>query len=157
MHDNLIIWYSNNIRTLQFIPSTTPIHFGKRRSITKLFGYNYEKRNPFDWYHKSSYSGRYLNFLSNHSISPKRGTIISLVDKALLLSGAENHTKNLIVINTLLLENDYPLDFICNTIKKRIHNLIKQKIETRVRSNNEIEPNRTSWFTSIYTFYYREI
>ena len=79
--------------------------------------------------------------------SQKRGTIIGLVDKALLLSDAENHTENLIIINTPL-ENDYPLDFIFNTVNKKIHSLMKEKMkETRIRSNNEIELDRISWFT----------
>jgi len=43
MYGNPFIWY-NNIRTFQLIPSMTPIHFGKRRRVTKLFGYNYEER-----------------------------------------------------------------------------------------------------------------
>ncbi|KYN16751.1 hypothetical protein ALC57_10948, partial [Trachymyrmex cornetzi] len=33
----------------------------------------------FDWYHKLTFSGRYLNFLSHHPISQKRGTIAGLV------------------------------------------------------------------------------
>ena len=101
-------------------------------------------------YHKSSYSGKYLNFLSKHPISQKRDTIKSLVDKA--LSDAKN-TENLkFVINTLL-ENDYSLDFIFNTVNKRIHSLMKQKVETPIHSNNEIESDRTSWFSFIYIFY----
>jgi len=43
----------------------------------------------FDWYHKQSYSGRYLNYFSNHPTSQKRDTfIIKLVDKVLILSDA---------------------------------------------------------------------
>jgi len=33
----------------------------------------------FDWYHKPTFSGKYLNFLSEHSLSPKRGTIINML------------------------------------------------------------------------------
>ena len=51
-----------------------------------------------------------------------------LVDKAFLLSDFMFHTKNLtFIINSVLLDNDYPLTFIFDTIKKnqRIKNLLK--------------------------------
>jgi len=32
----------------------------------------------FDWFHKPTFSGRYLNFLSQHPLSQKRGTIINM-------------------------------------------------------------------------------
>jgi len=40
----------------------------------------------FDWSHKSTFSNRYLNFYSQHSLTQKRGTVISMTDRALLLS-----------------------------------------------------------------------
>lgn len=39
-----------------------------------------------DWYHKSTFSGRYLNFKSNHPHYAKKETVIDLVDRAFLLS-----------------------------------------------------------------------
>ena len=39
-----------------------------------------------DWYRKPTFSGRFLNFYSNHPIAQKRGTIFSLVDRTILLS-----------------------------------------------------------------------
>ena len=50
----------------------------------------------FDWYQKPTYSGRILNFWSQHPISQKRGVISGLVDKAFLLSHRDFHGKNLI-------------------------------------------------------------
>jgi len=35
----------------------------------------------FDWYHKPSFSRRFLNFLFQHPFSQKRGTIIGMTDK----------------------------------------------------------------------------
>jgi len=35
----------------------------------------------FNWYHKPTFSGRYLNYLSQHPISQKKGTIIGMVDR----------------------------------------------------------------------------
>ncbi|KYM98511.1 hypothetical protein ALC62_10773 [Cyphomyrmex costatus] len=73
-----------------------------------------------DLYRKPTFSGRFLNFLSNHPISQKRGVIYSLVDRAFLLSDVVFHEKNLILIINILLDNDYPLSFIFDTINQRI-------------------------------------
>jgi len=43
------------------------------------------QRIIFDTYHKT-FSGRFLNFHSNHLLCHKRGTIISFIDKIFLLS-----------------------------------------------------------------------
>jgi hypothetical protein len=40
----------------------------------------------FDWYHKPTFSGRYLNFLSAHPLSQKRGTIMGMVDSISTIS-----------------------------------------------------------------------
>jgi len=40
----------------------------------------------FSWYQKPTFSGRFLNFHSYHSFSHKKGTIISLIDRIVLLS-----------------------------------------------------------------------
>lgn len=48
----------------------------------------------FDWFHKPTFSGRYLNFLSQHPSCQKRGTVISLTDRAFLLSHPRFHAKN---------------------------------------------------------------
>jgi len=44
------------------------------------------KKIEFDWFHKPTFSGRYLNFLSLHPITQKRGSLMSMIDRALLLS-----------------------------------------------------------------------
>jgi len=64
-------------------------------------------RFVFDWYHKSTFSGRFLNFHSNHPISQKEGIIFSLIDKVFLFSDCKFHTKNLTFIINILLDNDY--------------------------------------------------
>jgi len=62
----------------------------------------------FNWYHKPTFSGRYLNFLSQHPLSQKRGTIVGMVDRAILLSHPIFHRDNLRMIIKVLLDNDYP-------------------------------------------------
>ena len=37
-------------------------------------------RFGFDWYRKPTFSGRFLNFNSNHPMAQKRGTILSLTE-----------------------------------------------------------------------------
>jgi len=74
----------------------------------------------FDWYHKSTYSGRLLNFHSKHPLSQKRGIITSSTDKILLLSNPEFHQKNFLFLINNLLMNDYPLDIIFDSIRKRL-------------------------------------
>ena len=118
-----------------------PLHFIHQREDESLI---------FDRYHKPSYSRRYLNFFSNHPISQKKDTIIGLVNKAILLSNVENHTDNLKFIINILFNNNYSLDFIFNTINKRIQSLTRQKIEVPVHSDNTNSPDRTSWFIVPY-------
>jgi len=81
----------------------------------------------FYWYRKLTFLGRFLHFHSNHSIAQKKGTIFSLVYRAFLLSDFMFHTKNLTFIINVLLDNDYPLIFIFDTVNQRIKNLLKKK------------------------------
>jgi len=74
----------------------------------------------FDWYHKPTYSGRLLNFHSKHPMSQKRDVITSSTDKILLLSNPEFHQKNFLFLIDNLLMNDYPLDMIFYSIRKRL-------------------------------------
>ena len=77
-------------------------------------------RFVFDWYRKPTFSGRFLNFNSNHPMAQKKGTILSLVDRASLLSNFRFHTQNLTFIINILLDNDYPLTFIFDIVNQRI-------------------------------------
>jgi len=61
----------------------------------------------FDWYHKDTFSGRYLHFLSQHSLCQKRGTIIGLIDKVFRLSHPVYHYKNIKMAINILLNNGY--------------------------------------------------
>src|SRR5436190_52460 len=49
----------------------------------------------FDWFHKPTFSGRFLNFESHHPLCHKIGTAIGLFDRAFLLSHPDFHQKNL--------------------------------------------------------------
>jgi len=59
----------------------------------------------FNWYQRPTFSGRFLNFESQH----KRGTIISSIDRILLFH-LEFHKENFDFIINILLDNRYSLD-----------------------------------------------
>lgn len=90
----------------------------------------------FDWFHKSTFSGRYLNFFSQHPMCQKRGTIIGLVDRAISLSHPIYHKKNLELCINVLLMNCYPLDFIFETIQSRLHTKFKRNGEINFDNTN---------------------
>ena len=87
----------------------------------------------FDWFHKQTFSGRFLNFESHHPLCHKKGTAIGLFDKAFLLSHPDFHKKNLELAINCLLNNGYPLTFIFDTLRERLNSLFgkfgKQKKE----------------------------
>jgi len=105
----------------------------------------------FDWYHKPTFSGRYLNYWSQHPLSQKKGTIIGLVDRIFLLSHPEFYLKNFSFIIRTLLENDYLLKLIFNTMGTRIKSLINGKtLQQNDNKDNELISNKKIWFTVLY-------
>ncbi|XP_011705916.1 PREDICTED: uncharacterized protein LOC105461126 [Wasmannia auropunctata] len=82
-----------------------------------------DNRVVVDWYHKSTFSGRYLSFFSNHPMCHKIGTIYGLVDRAIMLSHPSYQQKNLEFCVGLLLDNGYPLELIFKTINSRLKNI----------------------------------
>ncbi|KYN40057.1 hypothetical protein ALC56_05544 [Trachymyrmex septentrionalis] len=107
-----------------------------------------KNRCNFDWYRKPTFSGRFLNFHSNHPLTQKIGTIFSLIDRAFLLSDGMFHTKNLTFIINILLQKDYPLDFIFDSINQRIKNWIKKRHKVHnVVTDSDCTNESTSWLT----------
>lgn len=103
----------------------------------------------FDWFQKPT-SGRYLNYHSHHPISHKKGIIIGLTDRIVMLSHPRFHEKNLTKAIKILLDNCYPLDFIFNTIRDRLKKLLfknDHNINVEVSENN----NNKKWFTVPFT------
>jgi len=109
---------------------------------------NNNNRIEFDWFHKPTFSGRFLSFLSAHPLSQKKGTLI-MIDRAFLLAHPRFHLKNLNFIINTFISNDYPIDFIFNTINSRLRRLIKKKT---CISSNKIDNNveKIHWFTVPY-------
>ena len=73
-----------------------------------------------NWHRKNTFSGRYLNYFSNHSLNQKIGIIKNVVDTAILLSHEKFHEENLETIKNLLILNNYPKNLINKHIKSRI-------------------------------------
>ena len=99
------------------------IHGGKKLNFLDTIIFISNNRFVFDWYRKPTFSERFLNFHSNHPIAQKKGTIFSIIDRAFLLPDFMFYTKNLTLIINILLDNDYPLTFIFDTVNQRIKNL----------------------------------
>ncbi|KYN29720.1 hypothetical protein ALC57_00983 [Trachymyrmex cornetzi] len=88
----------------------------------------------YDWYHKPSFSARYLNYFSCHQRCHKMGIIMSLIDRVLLLSHPTFHEKNFKFIINILLTNGYPLKLIFESIRKRLHTKFRL-LKTRVKEH----------------------
>ena len=80
-----------------------------------------------NWYRKSIWSGRYINFFSNHSVSHKIGIIYSLTDRAILLSNKCFHISNLNCRRFTLLKNGYPLELLNEKIFQRYREIISNQ------------------------------
>ncbi|KYN28478.1 hypothetical protein ALC57_02090 [Trachymyrmex cornetzi] len=80
-------------------------------------------------FHKSTYSGTFLNFHSNYPNCHKKGTLINSIDKVLTLSHPIFIQKNLINVIDAFLKNCYPLSYIFTIVKNRIkyHTLNNEK------------------------------
>lgn len=66
-----------------------------------------------------------INFMSQHYLSQKRGTTLDIVDET-SLSHPKFHQKINLVMETLL-NNDYPLNFIFDTINNRLRSLLNKR------------------------------
>ena len=88
-----------------------------------------------NWYRKPTFSGRYLNYHSEHPNEHKISVVTSLVDRAILLSDDRFHNSNLTLIEKILINNNYPIQFIKKHVKKRC-NILRMRI-------NNVDDNRT--------------
>jgi len=93
-------------------------------SFLDLLLYRSDHKIHIDWFHKKTFSGRFLSFYSSHPLCHKIGTIYSLIDRAFLLSDPIFHQKNIELIIKLLLDNGYPLSLIFEKINNRLKTLI---------------------------------
>lgn len=136
-----------NIKNFQLFPWTVRLQFtlevGTENSLNFLDVSIIvdEHRIIFDTYKKSTFSERYLNFHSQHPGCHKRGVIYSLFDKIFFLFHPRKfHSKNIIKMIKILLQNGYSFPFIFSSIQMRIkfHSNKTNKITTnQVREYNK--------------------
>lgn len=65
-----------------------------------------------DWYQKSTNSGRYLHFNSNHPLKHKINLVLALKNRIEKISSNTYYYKNLKILYNTLLNNDYPPSFL---------------------------------------------
>jgi len=90
----------------------------------------------FNWFHKPTFSGRFLNYNSQHSFTHKKSTIISLINKVIMLSHPEFQRSNFDFIIKILMDNGYPLDLIFSTRKRLFFRLNHPKSQKHSYEKN---------------------
>jgi len=93
--------------------------------------------------------------ITNLNTLPKKKGLLGTVDRVFLISHTNFHQKNLEQMVKILLDNDYPLNFIFDIIRKNIKVLINKKILNQTVNNNNDSSNKdkkkkTNWFTIPY-------
>lgn len=88
-----------------------------------------------DWYHKPTFSERFLNFHSQHSFKQKYNIINNLKSRALKLSHPDFHQQNLNNITTYLTKNNYPKKLV----KKLLNQTVPTNTNTCLLRNNQVK------------------
>ena len=93
-----------------------------------------------EWYTKATWSGRYLNFFSNHAMSQKKSVIIGIADRAIKLSDPHFRTKTIKKAKDILLKNSYPIRLINSIFTARLqkNNILSQNNAQTVNPQNKI-------------------
>jgi len=128
--------YHNRIKfTIEFEENRSLSFLDLRLTIT-------DNLIHIDWFHKKTFSGRFLSFYSSHPLCHKIGMIYGLIDRAFLLSHPMFHQKNIEFIIDTLVENGYPLDFIFDKIRSRLKTLIYSNKNSNKNNNNSEDVNK---------------
>ncbi|KYN11463.1 hypothetical protein ALC57_16381 [Trachymyrmex cornetzi] len=111
---------------------TTEHEENHRLNFLDLSVINKDNKIILDWFHKKTFSGRYLSYFSNHPTCHKIGMIFSLVDRTILLCNPIFFKKNIELIIQILKDNGYPIDFIFDSIRinvRILNNCINKRIK----------------------------
>ena len=109
-------YYFNNINpNIQF---TYEIEKDNNINFLDLLLINNDNKIITNWFQKSCFSGRFLNYNSYHPRSHKICIIYNLVDRAIQLSDMRFHNKTIKFCKNLLLLNDYTTKFFNKYVKK---------------------------------------
>jgi len=124
---------------------------GRELNFLDLTIINRRGQLMFNWYHKPTFSGRYLNFHSQHPFTHKKGTMTSLIDRVILLSHPEFHKDNFDFIIRTLLDNGYPLSIIFSNIRRRLQTkFFYRNPATHTQKNNNTHNTTTTYFIIPY-------
>lgn len=102
----------------QHIQFTIEEEKNQRISFLELLCIRDNRSIKTDWYHKDTWSGRYLNFESHLPITYKRNTVALLTEKILLLSEPKFHQKNFELLRSTLKKNLYPKNLVESIIQQ---------------------------------------
>lgn len=118
----------------QHIQFTIEEEKNQRISFLELLCIRENQSIKTDWYHKDTWSGRYLNFNSHLPMTYKRNTVALLAEKILLLSETEFHAKNFELLRRTLKNNFYPHNLVEDIIRLAMEKVKKRKpLEPRER------------------------
>ena len=98
-----------------------------------------------NWFHKPSWSGRYINFFSAHPMQHKIGLIKGLRDRAILLSDPEYRPANLLLIKDTLKRNGYPSEMISAVIRKRVFEIYHPLFVEKRKEEKNKKIGHISW------------
>ena len=98
-----------------------------------------------NWYHKPSWSGRYINFFSAHPMQHKVGLIKGLIDRPILLSDPEFRPNNLLLIKNTLKRNGYPCEMISTIIRERVREIYHPLLVAKRKEERSRKIGPISW------------
>ena len=87
-----------------------------------------------DWYHKETWSRRFLNFKFYLPENYKKNTVSILTRKVLELANFSFHEKNFELIKEVLVRNNYPITFVKKIMENTIQNF--NTPTSRIREEN---------------------
>lgn len=90
----------------------------------------------FNWYSKSTSSGRMINYLSTQPNSQKINTATNFINKILDISDVQFKDDNINKIKTILQMNNYPNFIINNLIQKKVNQTTNPINKTTTTNNN---------------------
>ena len=102
-----------------------------------------------NWYHKPSWSGRYINFFSEHPMQHKVGLIKGLIDRAILLSDPEFRPANLTLIKDTLKRNGYPMEMVSTIIRDRIFEIYHPLLMEKRKEIKTKKIGQVSWRNTV--------
>ena len=113
-----------------------------------------------NWYRKKTFSGRFINYNSQHPHKNKIAIFYSLVDRAIKLTHTSFHNVNLNLIKEFLILNDYTIELINKYIRLRYRNMNctnektiqrEKKLHIVIPYINELNPIVSKFFNKYNT------